>query len=399
VNIILAGIIGRYPYAGVTWCSLMYLLGLRQLGHNVWYLEDTGECNIDPVANTISKEPTYALRLIDDSLRPFGLGDSWCYIDYTGRYYGHDRAEWLRVCRDADLYINLSGGSWFWRDEYARIPHSAFIDSDPGFTQLSIARGAPWWTGSETSTVGEFFARFGTLFTFGRNIGTPACDVPTGDLMWHHTWQPVCMDQWQPTAVPPRDWFTTVMTWQIESFTDIGGNKDRELIRFLDLPRRSPAPFELAVNGPREFLRSHGWRCIDAFDVSANLDAYRNYLQTSRGEFSVAKHTYVRTNSGWFSDRTECYLASGRPAIVQDTGFSAHVPCGEGLFAFRDPQGALDAIANMQADYARHSKTARDIAAAHFAAEVVLPPLLETATTSSTPSMTSTTALNAPAVI
>ena len=119
---------------------------VHTLDVEVLYLEDTGECNIDPVANTISKEPTYALKLIDDSLRPFGLGDSWCYIDYTGRYHGHEREDWLRVCRDADLYLNLSGGSWFWRDEYARIPHSAFIDSDPGFTQVSIARGAPWWT-------------------------------------------------------------------------------------------------------------------------------------------------------------------------------------------------------------------------------------------------------------
>jgi hypothetical protein len=369
VNIILAGIIGRYPYGGVTWCSLMYLLGLRQLGHKVWYLEDTGECNYDPVANTMAEEPDYALKIIGDSLGRYGLGDAWCYIDYKGRYYGHERAAWLRVCADADLFLDLSGGCWFWRDEYARIGRSAFIDSDPAFTQLAMAKGVSWYT--------EFFARFGNLFTFGRNIGTPACSVPTGDFRWHPTWQPVCMDQWKPTGHPPQRGFSTVMTWKIKSFEDIGGNKDQEFLKVLDLPRRTNVPLELAINGPEDFLRQHGWKCIDAWRVSSGIDVYRDYLGSSRGEFSVAKHTYVRTNSGWFSDRTECYLASGRPAVVQDTGFSAHIPCGEGLVAYRTVEEAAARLEEVAGNYEFHCRRARDIALAHFAAEVVLPPLLE----------------------
>jgi hypothetical protein len=158
------------------------------------------------------------------------------------------------------------------------------------------------------------------------------------------------------------------------------------MVRLLDLPSRTNVPIELAVSGPREFLRGQGWRCIDAFGVSANIDAYRDYIRSSRGEFSVAKQTYVQSNSGWFSDRTECYLASGRPAVVQDTGFSAYLPCGEGLLAFRDIDGAIASLEAVQDHYARHSTAAREIAAAHFADDVVLPSLLERATSTSRPS-------------
>jgi len=139
VNIILAGIMGRYPYGGVAWCSLMYLHGLMQLGHKVWYLEDMAECNFDPLENALSKDPSYALSFIKSSLEPYGLADRWCYIDWKQEYHGFTHEAWLDVCSRADLFLNLSGGSWLWRDEYAGIPHSAFIDTDPGFTQLDAA--------------------------------------------------------------------------------------------------------------------------------------------------------------------------------------------------------------------------------------------------------------------
>ncbi len=373
MNIILAGIMGRYPFGGVAWCSLMYLLGLRRLGHSVWYLEDMAECNYDPVARTLRTDPRYALNFIQATLTPYGLGDRWCYVDYLGRnYYGHSRESWLRVCADADLILNLSGGFWLWRDEYAAIPHSAYIDSDPAFTQIEIARRGPERT--------EFFSRFGALFTFGRNIGTVASPVPTAPLHWEHTWQPVCPDEWCPTEEPPRPCFTTVMTWRMKSFKAIGGNKDREFLKVLQLPSLTDVPLELAVNGPLELLRRHGWRCRNPFRVSRDTAVYRDYLRTSRGEFSVAKHTYVATNTGWFSDRTACYLASGRPAIVQDTGFSAHLPRGEGLIAYRTVEEARAGLEAVVGSYERHSRAAREFAAAHFAPEVVLPPLLEKAT-------------------
>jgi len=370
MKIVFAGIIARYPFGGVTWCSLMYLLGLRALGHDVFYIEDTGECVYDPVLNTRATDPGYGTAYIHHALEPFGLGGSWSFVNYDGSYHGRTADDVRRFAAGADLFINLSGGSWFWRDEYLRIPHKVFIDSDPAFTQLAIAKAEPWYV--------EFFQRFDRLFTFGANVGTPASSIPTGDFTWHKTWQPVTLDDWR-TADPPRDRFTTVMTWQIESFTDVGGNKDQEFVKFIDLPSRTPHHFELAVNGPQSLLRQHGWNTVDAMAVSRTPWQYRDFIQDSKGEFGVAKHAYVAHRSGWFSDRTECYLAAGRPALVQDTGWSAHLPNGEGLLGFSTPQEALDGLDRIVADYDRHARRAAEVAGDCFGASRVLPPLLEIA--------------------
>jgi hypothetical protein len=369
MKVLFAGIIARYPFGGVTWCSLMYLLGLRALGHEVFYIEDTGECVYDPVNNTLATDPSYGTTYIHHALEPFGLGDRWAFVNYDGTYHGRRAEDVRRFCADADLFLNLSGGSWFWRDEYARIPRSAFIDSDPAFTQMAIAKAVPWYV--------EFFKRYDRLFTFGANIGTPESTVPVGDFTWHKTWQPLVLDQWRTTQ-PPGDRFTTVMTWKIESFADQGGNKDQEFLNYLDLPSRTTQPFELAVNGPQEFLRAHGWPTVDAMKVSRTPWEYRDFIHRSKAEFGVAKHTYVATHSGWFSDRTECYLASGRPAVVQDTGWSAHLPSGDGLIPFSSVDEALNGIDRVRSDYDRHARRAAEIAREHFDAGRVLGQLLAT---------------------
>jgi hypothetical protein len=368
MKILFAGIIGRYPFGGVAWCSLMYLLGLRSLGHEVFYIEDTGECVYDPVLNTRALDPSYGTTYIHQALEPVGLGDRWAFVNYDGSYHGRSADEVRRYCADADVFLNLSGGSWFWREEYERIPRSAFIDSDPAFTQLAIAKAEPWYV--------DFFKRFDRLFTFGANIGTPASPVPVGDFTWHKTWQPVTLADWKASC-PPGECFTTVMTWRIESFTDVGGNKDQEFLRFIDLPSRTSQRFELAVNGPLSLLCAHGWHTVDAMGVSRTPLDYRGFIHRSKAEFGVAKHTYVGNRSGWFSDRTECYLASGRPALVQDTGWSEHLPAGEGLLAFSSFDDALAGIDRINSDYERHAASALEIAREHFDAARVLPPLLD----------------------
>jgi hypothetical protein len=370
MRILFAGIIARYPFGGVTWCSLMYLLGLQALGHEVFYIEDTGECVYDPVANTRATDPAYGTSYIHQALDPFGLGERWAFVNYDGSYHGQTAEAVRRYAAGADLFVNLSGGAWFWRDEYARIPRKIFIDSDPAFTQLAIAKAEPWYV--------AFFQRFDRLFTFGANIGTPASTVPVGGFRWHKTWQPITLDDWS-TDRTPVDRFTSVMTWQIESFADVGGNKDQEFIRFLDLPSRTAQPFELAVNGPQRFLRDHGWQTVDAMRVSRTPWAYRDFIQQSKAEFGVAKHTYVATRSGWFSDRTECYLAAGRPALVQDTGWTAHLPSGDGLLSFSTPEDALAGVDRINADYSRHAACATEIAREHFDAGRVLRKLLDEA--------------------
>ncbi|MFN8058172.1 MAG: hypothetical protein U0Q12_03345 [Vicinamibacterales bacterium] len=371
MKIVFAGIIARYPFGGVTWCSVMYLLGLRALGHDVLYIEDTGECVYDPVNNTVSLDPSYGTQYIHAALEPFGMGDRWSFVNYDGSYHGLSREHVQAFCRDADLYINLSGGSWFWRDEYLGIPRRVFVDSDPGFTQLAIAKNESWYV--------EFFRTFDRLFTFGSNIGLAGCSIPTGAFTWLKTWQPVVMDQWATSGPPSKAAFTTVMTWKIESFADIGGNKDQQFLRFLDLPSRVPQQFELAINGPQALLREHGWGTVDAMGVSRSLWDYRAFIQDSRAEFGVAKHTYVSTRSGWFSDRTECYLASGRPALVQDTGWSDHLPHGVGLLRFSSIEEAVDGLARIDADYDLHARRALAIAEEHFSATRVLPRLIDEA--------------------
>ncbi len=384
MRIILAGIIGRYPWGGVTWCSLMYLLGLRRLGHEVWYLEDTGECNYDPELNAVATDPGYALRYMNDSLAPFGFGERWCYVDYQGGHHGIGEARWREICGSADLFLVLSGGCWNWREHYRAIPVKAFIDSDPAFTQLALAQaarmqhedaGKKWYC--------DYFRGYDRLFTFGANIGTARCEVPVGEFHWIATWQPVCLDHWRPLAsIPPRRAWSTVMTWQIESFSDIGGNKDREFGKVLglagELRRRGLPEVELAISRPQPLLNEAGWRTTPAFEISSDLWRYHQYIRSSRGEFSVAKHTYVRTRSGWFSDRTECYLAAGRPAVVQDTGFSEHLPTGAGLHAWNTAEEALAAIEAVEGDWERQGRQARELAAEYFAAEKVLAALIET---------------------
>ena len=241
--------------------------------------------------------------------------------------------------------MNLSGGSWFWRDEYARIPRKAFIDSDPAFTQLAIAKAEPWYV--------EFFQRFDHLFTFGANIGTPASPMPVGGFTWHKTWQPVTLDDWQTDRAAGRP---------LHDRDDLA---DRELHRrrrqqgpgvreVTSICRRGPrSRFELAINGPQTLLREHGWATVDAMSVSRTPWDYRDFIQRSKAEFGVAKHTYVATRSGWFSDRTECYLAVGPPGAGAGHRMDART-CrrARACSRSRSPDEALAGIDAINGDYA-----------------------------------------------
>ena len=342
MRILFAGIIARYPFGGVTWCSLMYLLGLRALGHEVFYIEDTGECVYDPVQNTRvdrsrpTAPPTSTTRSSRSVSATAGRSSTTTAAITAGA-----PTTVRRYCADADLFINLSGGSWFWRDEYARIPRKVFIDSDPAFTQLAIAKAEPWYV--------EFFQRFDHLFTFGANIGTPASPIPAGGFTWHKTWQPVTLDDWRTERAARR------------SLHDGHDLADRELHR----RRRQQGSGVREVHRPAvaDAAAASSWRStarssccastagttVDAMGVSRTPWDYRDFIQRSKAEFGVAKHTYVANRSGWFSDRTECYLASGRPALVQDTGWTAHLPSGDGLLAFSTPDEAIAGIDRINA--------------------------------------------------
>ena len=249
MKILVAGIIARYPFGGVTWCSLMPCWDCA-LGHEVLYIEDTGECIYDPEQNTRS-EILPTARYINDALEPFGLGDRWSFVNFNGEYHGVSREGVRAFCADADLFVNLSGGSWFWRDG-TQNPAPRLHRFRSGVHAAGDCQGRRRTSTSSRASI----------------ISSPSAPTSVrrraprhpGGFTWHKTWQPVVTELWHSDAPPVRDRFTTVMTWKIESFTDVDGNKDKEFIKFIDLPRRTPHRFELAVNGPSAFASTAGTR-------------------------------------------------------------------------------------------------------------------------------------------
>jgi hypothetical protein len=371
-RLVLAGIVGRYPVGGVTWCALQYIAGFQRLGYEVFYLEDTGECNFDPVANAIATDPAYALDYIRRQLALVGLEDAWAYVDYQGSYHGKSREQVAEACRQADLMVNLSGGCWFVRPEYEPLP-KIFIDTDPGFTQQAIADAGEGW-------YQDFFAAYDALFTFALNVDDPGCGLAQTPFRWHPTIQPVVLDFWPLTPAPMDGPFTTILSWTTDSFPGIGKGKGDEMLRMVGLPQRTGERILLAIAGhpPSELLSEHGWELTDAVEATVDADAYRRFIQSSKAELGFAKAMYVETRSGWLSDRTQCYLASGRPALVRDTGFGRVLPVGQGLLTFDDAEGVLEGMEQISGDYERHCRRAREVAEAHFSAPTVLGALLET---------------------
>ena len=376
------GILGQLPFAGVGWQVLHYLEGLRRLGHDVYYVEDTGAWSYDPVQNTITDDPGFPVGHIGRLLRSVGLAQRWAYCAP-----GPDRSVWGPIggeldglFRTADALINLTGSTVL-REEHLAVPTRIYLETDPVAPQIERAQGR--------HKAIEVIDAHTCHFTFGENIGTPRCPLPTGEIAYRPTRQPVVLDWWEPSpAVPtsgPRR-FTTVASWE-QSGRDVSWDGDtyrwskhHEFEKFIMLPSLGPARFELALarvqDADRARLRSHGWRVVDALRVSSEVDGYRQYILRSDGEFTVAKDQNIRFRSGWFSDRSACYLAAGKPVITQDTGFDDVLPVGRGLFAFRTIDDVLAALEEIDADYFGNSRAARAIAEEHFAAERVLSDLL-----------------------
>jgi len=378
LQIVVLGYLVRGPFGGGAWHHLQYVLGLHLLGHDVAFIEDSDdyESCYDPDLGAMTTDPSYGLRFAQDALGRLGFGERWAYHDaHTCRWHGPlgDRAvDW---CRQADMVLNVSGVNPLrpWLDS---VPARVLVDTDPGFTQLRhLADPA----------ARERAASHTAFATFAENYGQPECLVPSDGFPWQPTRQPVVLEAWPLTPHPMGSHMTTVMAW--ESYPDLEhagrrlGTKSASFAPYMSLPSESPVALELAVAGPaapRAELARHGWLIADPAVVAVDPWTYRQYLQASLGEFSVAKHGYVTTNSGWFSERSAAYLASGRAVVTQETGFSRTLPTGSGLLAFRDRDESLAALTEVAARPEHHGRAARDLAAAHFAAEVVLSELLAT---------------------
>ena len=388
------GIVGRMPLAGVAWQALHYVEGLRRLGHDVYYVEDTGDwLSYDPKQNAVTDDCRYAVNYVSRLMHWCGLVDRWAYRAAArgGRTFGLSDSEVSRLFERADALVNLCGATAL-RDEHLRVPVRIYLETDPVLPQIEVKQG-------RRRTI-DLLGAHTHHFTFGENLGAPDCGVPIERFDYRATRQPVVLDWWPPRACipadghrppPPSDRFTTISSWR-QSGKDAESNgetyiwsKHVEFLKFIGLPRQTLQPLELALafkDGDAEaikLLTSYGWRIVDALALSKEIWPYREYILGSAGEFTVAKDQYVRLRSGWFSDRSACYLAAGKPVITQDTGFGNILPTGRGLFPFRTAEQILDALEQINADYEGHARAAREIAREYFAADGVLGSLLERA--------------------
>ncbi|HUS16670.1 MAG TPA: hypothetical protein VM536_16870 [Chloroflexia bacterium] len=374
-RIVICGYMVRHPVAGNLMAYFHYVLGFARLGHSVVYLEESGwpAACYDPATGTYSDDPTAGLRAVRRLLTQSSLELPVYYVDRaTGTVTGGTPAAVQAALEGADLLLNVGGVCWM--PAFARCRRRALVDMDPVFTQLGQFGGS-------------HLADHEVLFSYGTNLGQAGCTAPTAGFTWHATVPPVVPELWPAVPAPPDGPFTTIANWQAYGAAQHGGmhygQKDEEFLRMRELPAMVPQRLELALSGADAgtvaALRVAGWSVRDGATVSSDLAAYRGYIAGSRGEFSVAKHAYVSTRSGWFSDRTVCYLAAGRPAVLQDTGFDAWLPTGHGVLAIATPAEAATALRQVDEDYARHSQAAREIAREVFDYRVVLPRLLAVA--------------------
>ena len=376
--VVVSGCIGRFPVGGNAWSVLQYLLGLRALGHEVYYLEESGEGSwvYDYEAEAITTDLAYPTRYVRDCLEPLGFGDRWIYRA-GAESLGMPLARFRSICADADLLIVLGSFLDLWRDEYDLPERRAFVDLDPGFTQARLARG-------EVSVTGTV-SRCERLFTVGQRLGRADCWIDLCGYRWLKTLPPISLEHWPWAEHGRATHLTSILQWRSYAAVDHGqrklGNKDLEFPRFADLPTRTDQPFLLALTADTEEpLSRFGWETVVGWKETLTPKDYQRFIQDSRAEFSVAKHGYVSSRSGWFSDRSVCYLASGRPVLVQDTGLSDCLPVGSGILTFEDTASALRAIDELNRDYESHRSAARAIAEEHFDATAVLDSLLARAT-------------------
>jgi hypothetical protein len=376
LKILFSGMIAGVPHqGGATWAVLQYLLGLERLGHDVYFAEPVQEAALQPAGAPLERSinAAYFRRVVAD----FGLkGTSALVVAGTRRTVGLPYERLREVARQADVLVNVAG---MLTDEALTrsIPLRVYLDLDPAFTQLWHA----------TQGVDMRFAGHNRFVTVGRSIGRPGCEVPTSGLAWIPTPQPVVLEHWPVAGRITHDALTTVANWRgygsIEHEGVFYGQKAHSLREFFSLPTLSEETFAPALSiHPEErkdlaALQDNGWRLIDPARVADTPNSYQRFIRGSKAEFGIAKSGYVVARCGWFSDRSACYLASGRPVIAQETGFSRFLPTGEGLFAFETVDEVMASIEEMNRDYERHARAARALADEYFDSDKVLTRLLQ----------------------
>lgn len=381
-KIIVFGIMFWYPLAGVTFQFLHYLIGLKRLGYDVYYVEDSGRWIYNADTFLFSPDATDNVAAVAPILDAHGFKGRWAFRgNYPGgSCYGMTEEQILALYREADAFLNVTASQEL-REEHMACPRRIYVESDPFAVQVKVAEG-------DEPTIAALEAH-DTHFSFGENLGAPDCDLPLERFKWLPTRQPVVTDLWDnPNPPAPGTAFTTVTTWHNKGKNLVfrgekyHWTKSREFVRFIDLPERRNVRFQLALEineATRRMLTRHGWETVRSLPISRGVDSYRAYIQGSRGEFTVTKEQVVRPRTGWFSDRSASYLAAGRPVITQETGFSKYLPTGKGLFGFLTMDDILSAVDAIESDYEGACRAAREIAEEYFGAEKVLRSLMDRA--------------------
>jgi hypothetical protein len=362
---------------GAAWTRLSWALGLKALGLEVAFVEQIrADCCVDASGRPCTFEESANREYFREVTEQFGLSDLATLTCDSGPNHGLTPSELDDLMRSASALVNITG-HW----THARmgvIPRRIYIDLDPGYTQFWHAAGNP----------GPRLEGHNFYYTVGENIGRPGCSIPTGGISWRPIRQPVVLELWPACATGDVRPFSTIASWRgpygpAQYAGTTYGLKAHEFRKFVELPRRVDQRFEIALDidpadeRDRVALRDHGWHVVDPGLVASGPVGFREYVQTSGAEFSVAQGIYVETQSGWFSDRTVRYLASGRPALVQDTGFSRNYPLGEGLVAFRTLDEAVTGALQIARDYENHCRAARAIAESYFDSDRVLGQLVD----------------------
>jgi len=386
LRIIVTGLVGLYPVGGVAWDYLQYLIGLARLGHDVYYYEDTWSWPYHPIDKTYTADGDYSARYIGDFLRRYApqLSDRWLYLHLHEQAFGMSARAFAEVAGSADLFLNISGACMI-PDSLS--PHciKVFVDTDPGYNQIVLSERPQWSENVERWCAGV--AAHDQHFTYAENIHGADCLVPRLGFHWKTTRMPIVTSLWSALAArpaaPSAAW-TTVMTWnafkgQLLYRGSEYKSKSGEFERLIELPRRVQLPLTVAVGGanaPLQRLQESGWTVVDGPAATLTPVQYQDFIQASRGELSPAKHVYVAMRTGWFSCRSACYLAAGRPVVVQDTGFSHILPVGNGVLAFDTAEDVIAALAEVEQNYGHHAESALAIAASHFDSDRVLNSLI-----------------------
>jgi len=375
-RIVVVGTLASDPYAGMAWMHMQIVVGLLRLGHDAYYLETTSAWPYDPVRKTRVADSDYSVGYLAKVAESFGIPDRWAYRRSFGdkAWFGLDRSRAEELLAHADAVFNVAGATPL-AEEGLKVGRLVYYGTDPVYHELAYVNG--------DQNVRTLVDEHDDFVTYGENLGAPDCPVPVFERLRAKTRQPVLLDLWQGRT-SCRTRFNTVCNWRQDGHDiEFRGetyhwSKHHEFLKFIDLPGRVNQPLELAMDlahldcETTRMLTSYGWRLVDAHQFTTNPWPYHQYVRASYGEFTVAKDQNVRLRSGWFSERSACYLAAGRPVITQDTGFGKYIPTGEGLFGFNSMEEAVEAFRAICCDYDRHSRAARAIAEEYFRAETVL---------------------------